>query len=469
MKISHTKILDLNALFWGTSFEMLMEHAGTNAAQYLIEHFSETNTFQFFCGSGNNGGDGYVSVRKLLEQGKNVEVYIVQESKTEIAKKNFDMLPKEIFKSIDEFCDNEENVIVDCILGVGVEGSLKEDICRIVKKLNTSKGYKVSYDVSTGGQFKADVVLSFHESKKENKTFKEVVIPMGMPKEAEMYFGPGDVFAYFPRRRNFSHKGENGKLLIIGGSEYFHGAPLLSVLGAQAIGVDLIMLFVPTDQKETVRNFSPELIVKTFQKNYLTVEDVKYIIEVSQEMDACIIGPGLGKNKETEKAVITLLNTFSIPCVIDADAILEEKKYKNISINSIFTPHDGEFQRLFGYLFSEKTLKHVMKSFSSTLLKKGEIDVIVSGENIKENHTGSPVLSRGGTGDMLSGMCGAFLARGVETFYAAGMASFLLGFAGELCEKKYGEGFSLKLLGKEVSLLVKDILEEKVKSRKLKI
>jgi len=438
----------MNSEFFGTSTETLMKNAGENASKFLIKNFKNIKKFQFFCGGGNNGGDGFVSAKFLHDLGFCVEVFLVQGSSSKLCQKYYELIPKRIIKKISDFEMDKKNVILDCILGIGIKGDLRKDVKKIVEILNKASGKKISFDVSTGGKFDADLVLSFHNSKLENKNFVEKVIDIGLPEKAENHFGTGDIYAYFPRRKSNSHKGENGKVLIIGGSREFHGAPLLSVMGAKTIAVDLIKVFVPKIHYELAKSKSNTIFVDHFKKDFLSLDDVNCILSESKNYNAVVIGPGLGKKHETKKAVCEILDKLKIPAVIDADAIFDFMDYKKIPKNSVFTPHEKEFERL-------QKCAILKKNSSVAILKKGKIDCVYK-KNLKSyNEIGDATLSRGGTGDFLAGMIASLLARSTNNFYSAGIATLLLGIASENCKKKFGESYSFLDLKKEISVFKK--------------
>ena len=286
-----------------------------------------------------------------------------------------------------------------------------------------------------------------------------------MPREAEEYFGPGDVSAHFPRRGKDSHKGQNGKLLIIGGSQDFHGAPLINFFGAESVGVDLVTIFVPKIHAEVSKQISPNIFVKTFRREYFSKDDLKEILEISQKYTACVLGSGIGKNKETKEAVIDLLDQLKIPCVIDADAIFKFSDYKKIPKSSVFTPHQKEFERLGSFKIGDGRLGmgddlvllrnflnlEYGENFDLTILKKGVEDLICGALESRKNKTGTAILSKGGTGDFLAGMVGALLSRGVGGFYSAGIASFLLGFSADTYLEKHGESICFEKFSRVVA------------------
>lgn len=205
-----------------------------------------------------------------------------------------------------------------------------------------------------------------------------------------------------------SHKGDNGKVMIVGGSPIFHGAPILCSLGAEYSGVDLVFPYMPSKHEQVARTHSLNFIIHTFEKDHLSEKDVKPILELSEKMDVVVIGPGLGDDKETISAIKSLLSKLEKPTVIDASALI----YTNsLPEQSILTPHRGEFKKLTG---DEPTPENVQKwaeNLKATILCKGPKDIIASVDHLIISDTGNSLMTVGGTGDVLSGLIGGLLAQ----------------------------------------------------------
>jgi NAD(P)H-hydrate epimerase len=244
--------------------------------------------------------------------------------------------------------------------------------------------------------------------------------------------GPGELLL-FPKFEGNRHKGQNGKVAVIGGGLY-SGAPALSALGAYRSGVDLVHVFVPETSYKQVSTFAPELIVHKLLGDIITKENIKSFFE--EEFDSIIIGPGMGKDKVSLKAVQLILEKCT-NVVIDADAI---SNYDFHDKNIIITPHKGELTRL-GLQDKREDLMSFANDNNVTILFKGEIDLITDGHFFKKNKTGHPRMAVGGSGDVLAGVCGAFMAKGLTPFESARLAAYSLGKAGEKCHEEIGAGF----------------------------
>lgn len=331
------KVLDRNSEYYGVSILQLMENAGKGVAEFV--HSTVKNTKKnilIFCGTGNNGGDGFV-VARYLAQYYNVSVFLTgTDIKTEIAQKNYHKLRTYEVKIYTSFNDidallADHDVIIDALLGIGLSGELKEPYATIVQKITaTKKKLIISVDVPTGigtkRAVKPDHTITFHDIKegmtKENSGEIHVV-DIGIPQDAVTYVGPGELSVYYPRPAKKSHKGDNGIVLVIGGGPYI-GAPALSGLAALRTGVDLVYIATPKRSWNSIAAFSPNFIVKDLNTDILTTEDLPIINELLGKCTAVILGPGLGSSKETETAIIPIVKKIieeKKPLVIDADAI----------------------------------------------------------------------------------------------------------------------------------------------------
>ena len=488
-------VLDRNALYWGVPTHELMENAGSALANIAKEsRKKDLSSVAIFCGLGNNGGDGMVAARHLANlHSVYVRLYLLGDSskiRTNLATEQYCRLPKNVeivaiedmkSKDIKKLDLSIFSVIIDAMLGVGITGKLREPYRSIVKQINSKpkpgKGKKVevtaptviSADVPTGLGTDLvvlpDITVTFHDSKigmtKQNSG-KIKITDIGIPVKAEQFVGPGEL-TFLPRLKRDNHKGDSGRLLIIGGGPYT-GAPGLVGLSALRTGVDLVHIATPQSVSDIVASFSPNFIVHPLIKgsDRLTEMDVDQIIKLIKEIsaDAMVIGPGLGRAKETMNAINTLISKVptKIPLVLDADTFSALAKSEDITkllktYKGILTPHTGEFKKLQKALLGDKKsksrkieLEDSVKSFAHTLgsnwtvLLKSSTDIISDGTNIKLNKTGNPGMTVGGTGDVLAGITGALLAQGLSPFKAGRCAAFISGSAGDLAWERYGRG-----------------------------
>ena len=229
-----------------------------------------------------------------------------------------------------------------------------------------------------------------------------------------------------------SHKGENGKVLIIGGNERFHGAPILAAKGAEAAGVDLIFMAIPPCQTEVTKNAGLNFIVQSFEANHLTQKDLPHLLKTSQEADVTVIGNGLGKEDETRKALVEFLRAVEGVVVIDADGLIEDLLRIRRPYAWVLTPHDEEFRRVFKEDPTKENISAAAQERQCVIIKKGPVDLISNtAGDITENKTGCPQMTVGGTGDALAGLIAGLIAQGLTPFEAAQQATKKWGDLGE--------------------------------------
>ena len=251
---------------------------------------------------------------------------------------------------------------------------------------------------------------------------------------------------YIPIRKSNSRKGDNGKVLVVGGSYMYHGAPILSSLAALRTGADLVYTAVPKINAQATRAASPVLIVIPLADSKLTRGSVNKLLgQIPAGIDSATIGMGLAvENIEALKLLIKSLIERDVCLSLDASAlrkdILPIIKGKNV----VVTPHAGEFERLFGEKISDnkKTMisiaeKHAKKN-NITILLKGEDDIITNGTKTLINSKKTPAMTVGGTGDVLSGIVASMMSRNRNIMEAAASAAFLNGQAGKLIQKQFG-------------------------------
>jgi len=468
------RALELNSEYFGVSRLQLMENAGRSVAEEVANRFKPSRTrVAVFCGLGGNGGDGFVAARHLACLGFNVEVLLGGKS-GEIsdleAQKNWFALQslKEVL-AIHEIYDSslipklEADVVVDALLGIGLKGAPRPPILQLVKKINEMESFKVAVDVSTGidsdtgdvlGEaVKADVTVTFHKLKPGLEAAKKyvgkiLVKSIGLPREFERFAGPGDVQLVVKPRRPEAHKGEFGRLLVIGGSEVFSGAPMLVASAALRVGVDLAYIAAPHRTAYAISSMSPDLITIKLEGDHLSPRDVAMIRPYLEKANAVAMGPGLGLHKDTAEAVkeiIELIEQAKIPLLLDADGLKAFAKFKHkVTSPMVLTPHAGEYQILTGKELpnelNEKAIEvqKTAEESGATILLKGDVDVISDGKRVKLNFTGNPGMTVGGTGDVLSGIVAAFMAQGADPFEAAVAGAFLNGAAGDFVQSERG-------------------------------
>jgi NAD(P)H-hydrate epimerase len=470
-------IIDTNAEELGVSKSSLMENAGKSVAEYIKNNIKPCKV-AIYAGSGGNGGDGFVAARHLINNGFEVEIFLLTRPdhiKSKQSLQNWNILQNmnpvisplkikiitdsTLLKRIDA------QVIIDALLGTGIQGKLKEPVSTAITLINKLDGLKIAVDVPSGldpltgdvndKAVQADVTISFHRAKKgvndsSNYVGKLVVSDIGIPKEAEIFTGVGDLLR-LKISSKYSHKGNNGRVLVIGGSKDYSGAPALAALSAMKSGVDIVYVASPEVVASDIRSYSPDLIVRSFSRDYITENDVNPILELADNVDCVLIGCGLGRDPETVLTVKDIISKLGKPLVIDADALhmLDKKTLNTIKGgNIVITPHSGEFKAVTGYRIPDKLenkikmVKERSNDLKSVVLLKGVIDVVANGNNIRLNKTGNQGMTVGGTGDCLAGLVAGLISKGHETFEAAYLAAYINGRAGDMALEDLGYNFT---------------------------
>lgn len=468
------KALEMNSEYLGLSKLQMMENAGRGVAEEIMRRFKPPCRVALFCGPGGNGGDGFVAARHLAASGFDVEVVLVgdeSEIGSEEAKANWRVLKSmpssiglRVVKDSSQLPELEGvDVIVDALVGTGVRGVLRPPIIQAVEAINEMEGFKVSIDVPSGidadtgevlgAAVKADLTVTLHCEKvgfqgSEEYLGEVVIKPIGVPIEARLYAGPGDVYLASEMRRLDAHKGECGKVLVIGGSDLYSGAPTLTALAAYRSGVDLVYVAAPERAALTLAGFSPALIALKLRGDFLAPSNQWAIRPLLERVDAVVIGPGLGTREETFEALKALFETIErarLPILVDADAIKAFARFKRRLENPVvFTPHRGEFQILTGKDVPDQldlvgeAVREEAEALGASFLLKGPVDVISDGFEVKFNWTGNPGMTVGGTGDVLSGIVAALMAKGFSPFRSAVAGAFVNGAAGDFAYRERG-------------------------------
>lgn len=439
-------VIDVNSEYLGVQVETLMENAGYAVAKAITEEYGKGKSIAVICGMGNNGGDGLVAA-KYLRENNNVKVILVrppQFIKRMAPRKNLGPV-EDITKVYGGEDLSGYDLLVDAIYGIGIHGDIKEPYYSLISKMNTAGVPIVSIDVPSGlgsnMTIRPVTTITLHDIKEgmnESNSGKIIFVDIGIPRDAERFAGPGE-YVYYPIPKPDSHKGENGRVLVIGGGPYT-GAPSLAAMGAYRIGVDLVQIATPESSYITISSYSPNLIVHGMQGAIFSSSNLDQVLGLANLVDVVLIGSGLGRDPRTQEAVREFVKECGKPMVIDADA------FSALSMNpellkgkkGIVTPHSREFATLFGRSLpgdlDERAgvVREASARIGMTVLVKGMVDVISDGDRTKFNRTGNPGMSVGGTGDVLAGICAGLLAKGVEPFEAARMAAFTNGAAGDL-------------------------------------
>ncbi len=462
---SRMAAIDTNCEYLGIKRLQLMENAGAAVARAVRERINSGRVV-IIAGRGNNGGDAFVAARHL--SGYDVTVILIgkkEEIKTLEALHNWNALEKtsiplvEVTDSatFDRARIKNADVIIDGIFGTGIRGKIHEPESTAIDLINDSGAFVISVDVPSGfdpdgGGFEksvhAGLTLTFHKMKvgmlspdAPEYTGEVRVVDIGIPKEAEFFVGPGDIKP-FMKRPATSHKGDAGRVLVIGGGAY-SGAPALAALGALRGGADIVTVAAPRNVSDIIASFSPNLIVRALSADRLAEDDIPVISELIKKHDVVVMGMGLGTAEGTLPAIKKIVPLCK-KAVIDADA-LSPKLISLLNENIIITPHAGEMKRLSGVDVpgDEKEKVEFIRNFAKnnkvTVLLKGAVDIISDGAEVRANRTGNAGMTVGGTGDVLAGLTGALFAKH-EALEAACAGAFINGAAGDMAFAEFGYG-----------------------------
>lgn len=454
-----SRVLDANSEALGIPVSSLMDNAGTAVADFLKECYSGKRIL-FVCGPGNNGGDGFAAALRM--DPSLVKVALLKKASgihSEISRERYSVLECDIsMYSAD--CIDECDVIVDCALGTGMSGDVREPYRSFIIEANDSGKDIISVDVPSGlgtdTAIKPTHTITFHDIKTgmDGTNCGSIhVVDIGIPENASSQVGPGDMLRYPIPDRN-SHKGQNGRLMVIGGGPYF-GAPAMSSMAALRVGVDSVRIFTPESSGMVISHSSPVLMVTSLDGDRLKPSDVGFLIEESRNYDAVLIGPGLGLHDETREAVKEFVSKCGKPMVIDADGITAVSDMI-LPSDTILTPHSGEYRSIEHFGSDQMDVSRNMRAI---ILRKGPKDVITDGSRSRVNVTGTPAMTGAGTGDVLSGTVAGLLSKGMSPFDAACVGAYISGRAGEIAFGKRSYG----LIATDIIDCIPDVLLESLR------
>ncbi|UPQ75933.1 NAD(P)H-hydrate dehydratase [Chryseobacterium nepalense] len=451
----------------------LMERAAESCVEWISENCNHHRNFVVFCGSGNNGGDGFAIARMLYQKGFDIDVFTHTKAKfSSDAQENFRHI-KEIsgitvreFKEVFNYRFDSRTVIIDALFGTGLSRSLDGDMKNLVEFLNQKKNIKISIDLPSGlladavsdsdsVVFMADYTLSFQFWKKsflhaETGKFagRVQVLDIHLSQdyidetETEDFVIDDEIIkTIFKIRSEFSHKGTYGKVNIIAGSYGKMGAAVLSTRSALKTGAGLTFTLAPKCGYEILQTSDPEAMFIEGGKDCIESFDV-------DETAVCGIGPGIGTHEKTATSLLKFLKSYSKPLILDADAlniIAQDPASLNlIPKKSIITPHPKEFERLFGKTKNSFERTELAKSKSRELqiyivLKDHHTQIVTPEGKVFYNITGNSGLAKGGSGDILTGIITSFLAQQYTEQEAAVLGVWFHGKAAEFASEKHSK------------------------------
>jgi NAD(P)H-hydrate epimerase len=453
----------------------LMESAGAGLADLVRDRLPE-GRIAVIVGKGNNGGDGLVVARRLRESGREVDVLLLSDG-DELrgdARANLERLAEPGARPFEAAALDGAAGIVDAILGTGFEGEPRDPARAAIAAINAagSEALVVACDVPSGvdastGEVageavRADVTVTFHAGKpglwiSPGKTHagETVVIDIGIPDGAPLRPTVGliepTVLSEIPHRAHDSTKFAAGALMVCGGSTGLTGAPSMAAEAAMRAGAGYVTALVPGSLNIVFEQRLLEVMSVPLpdKDGTLTQPALEVALERTERADALVLGPGLGRKPGTFKLARKLAAAVAIPLLLDADGLNAHEGRLEVlaerSAPTVLTPHAGELGRLLETDSAEiaahrlRCARDAAARAQAIVLLKGD-DTIVAAPNGRTavNRGGAPALATAGTGDVLSGVIGAYLSKGVDAFTAACAGAFVHARAGRLAERTIG-------------------------------
>src|ERR687893_811047 len=439
----------------------LMERAGVGMARVALEAYAPGRAL-VVAGGGNNGGDGFVVARELHRAGVEVAVLPTKVGYEGDPGTNFEILRNlgVRFVRSDELEAelNQSDLIIDALLGTGFSGEVREKEARLIESMNESPAPILAVDVPSGvdgakgevhgAAVRADVTICAHAAKVgcvvspgREHAGEVVAVDIGIPPEAEVepslvWTDAQSLRGKIPRTAGPTHKYSAGALLVVAGSRRTTGAPRLVVRGAERTGCGIVFLATSQSSAPSVDLELTEALVHSVpedEEGYVTSAALEQILELAERTSALAVGPGMGTGDEGRRLVEGILREVETPVLLDADAI-----------TNVITPHAGELGRLLGAGAKEvsasrlRSAREAAEGHGCCVLLKGSDTLVAGGGKVAVNSTGNVALATAGTGDVLSGVIGAVLARGMDAYEATRAGAWAHGRAAELWFERTG-------------------------------
>jgi len=466
--------------------EKLMESAGRGIAECILHDLitkPSSAKVNVFCGKGNNGGDGYVVARYLHKAGADVSVYFLGpiDKLSEDARLNFDRaaglgLDLNEIASAENLPENlESDIIVDAVFGTGFAGAPRGLSADMIAYVNRQDALVASVDLPSGlnadtGEFEGEVVEADYSYPLALPKFglfvtpgRELagnveVVPIGIPDDVVESFPlkcdlitEDLVSDLLPLRRPDGHKGDFGRLLVIAGSTGMTGAAAMAGESALRSGCGLCRVACPATTQPVLAGKLTEVMTHPLpdvaKKGVLALRGIGEIRKLASENNALVIGPGIGQHHETQELIRRLVSNLQRPAIIDADGLNALAGHLDIVKGCpsplVLTPHPGEFQRLTETAVPDNIEKRidVAIEFASqhdlVLILKGSPTLVAGPDGFCFlNPTGNNGMATGGSGDVLSGIIGSFLAQGMRPIDAAVTGVYVHGLAGDFAAEE---------------------------------
>ena len=457
----------------------LMLKAGTACAEAIINKYGESlknADISVLCGGGKNAGDGFVIARFLFAYGANAQIVLcageptIPEPLMYYEQAVSSRVPVVDFSDECTVCD----FIVDCMFGIGFRGEPRAPFDSIFRTVGDSEACIISIDTPSGTDsatgeacencVPADFTIAIstlkfaHVLPPANAFCGDIeVVYIGIPEDCyeEEYVNTithDEVASYFPKPDKNANKGTNGHQLNICGSYTMFGAAVISTHAAVRSGVGLVKLMTPKSAYPLAAAHLTQPVFKPCAENNLGTFSADAVKDFDSEIgwaDSIVLGCGIGDNDDTRVLCNYVLKKSECPVILDADGInclsWCINIIKDVKAPIVLTPHPGEMARLVSETPAEiqKDRINIARNFAKEnnviLVLKGANTVVTDGKSVFVNMTGTPAMAMGGTGDMLSGMLGAFVAQGMDAYSAAKAAVYIHGLCGEAAAKKLSQ------------------------------
>lgn len=471
--------LEMAAVAAGVPLSQLMDNAGAAVAQEVERRCRPVGGKRavVLCGKGNNGGDGFVCAKLLAQRGMACWVVLAQgKPATDLAAAAFGALPPQVAVLPGEELEQirpvleAADVLIDCVFGFSFRGELSGPPQKLLAYGSGLPCLKVSADLPSGvecdtgrvsaGAFRADVTVTFTGKKPANVSYpakefcgetvvRQVGVPAALVEGAETRVFETD--SRFPRQwlpqpDAQANKGDMGKLLLVCGSWGMAGACVMAAQAALRSGVGLLTIAVEERLYPILAQAVPQAVYVVLDWENRREESQQALLDALGKCTACVMGCGLGERAELVCPLV--VSHCQRPLVADADAVNFLSRHpgylEGLEIPLVLTPHPGEMARLCDDTIPEiqadrlGAARQKAKETGAVVALKGAATVVAAPDGrCAVNPTGNPGMAKGGSGDVLAGMAGAFLAQGVPAFETAVLAVYLHGLAGDVCAQRY--------------------------------
>lgn len=467
---------------FGVPAMVLMERAGLAVFDAMRELLPHSGRVTVLCGKGNNGGDGLVVARHALEQGYHVEVLIAAsepdlslDASMQLATARAQGV-RPIFYDDARWhrkaeCLGSRDLLIDALLGTGIQGEVHGPVLEAIRAINRSGVPTLSVDVPSGVHTDTGEELSESVWALRTVTFglPKPFLFQGIGLEHSGYWTVADigfpsslleestearlidrewVSNLLPERLRDSHKGANGRVLIVAGSRHMPGAAILAARAAIRTGAGLVTVAAVPSVCDAVAAQLPEVIIAPLaEKNgALAPEAAEQLLEHQERFDSALFGPGLTHGEGVLSMLEAAWSGWDLPSCIDADALNAVSIGVPLPASEcVLTPHPGEMSRLLKESIAEvqadrfATVRECVERFGKCALLKGPYSIV--GDRSQPhmvNRTGNPGMAAAGMGDVLAGMIGTMLAQDLPPYCAASCGMYWHGLAGDLCSADIG-------------------------------